>query len=213
MDDRMNKKLECMYSDHHKTGSRLRQSFIEEKRAALFNSWIGRDRDILDLGCRDATLTRHFLDGNRVTGGDIDLEALQFAKDTYGINVRQVDLNTDLPFADSSYDVVIMAEVLEHLPYPKITLPEIVRVLRPGGMFIGSVPLAYHLQNRIRVIRGKKLDYDPTHCQYFCYDTVTALLGSYFDVDEIVVLKGDRWSRISRRLFARNIAFKCIKRT
>jgi len=209
--DKEHSLLERMYSSHHKAGSRLRQSFMEEQRAALFLSWIGTGKDILDLGCRDGTLTRHFVPGNRVTGGDIDVDALDHAKAEHGIEVRQVNLNSELPFPDASFDVVVLAETLEHLPYPKITLPEIYRVLRPGGAFVGNAPIAYNLKNRYRVIRGKKLDYDPTHCQYFSIDSLTALLEGYFELDEMVALKGGRWARLSMRLFARNVAFRCRK--
>ena len=204
--------LERMYSTHHKTGGRLGQSFLEARRAEIFSSWIGSGKDVLDLGCRDGTLTRHYIAGNRLTGCDIDRDALDTASRNYGIATRQVDLNSALPFADASFDTVVMAETIEHLPYPKITLTEIRRVLRDGGLFIGNAPIAYHLKNRLRVLRGKKLDYDPTHCQYFSYDSLSELLGSFFSVEETVVLKGERWARFSRSLFARNVAFRCRKK-
>ncbi|MGH7275395.1 MAG: class I SAM-dependent methyltransferase [Candidatus Rokuibacteriota bacterium] len=207
--------LERMYATHHRReqagGQRLRQAFLEETRARLFRSWIGRNKDVLDLGCRDGTLTRHFTDGNRVTGADIDSEALAFAHREHGIQVRKANLNAALPFTDDSFDVVILAETLEHLPYPRITLEEIRRVLRSSGLFIGNVPLFYHLHGRWRVVRGKRLDNDPTHCQYFSHDSVRALLEEFFSIEAMVPLKGGRWAELSMRLFARNVAFRCRK--
>ncbi len=44
-----------------------------------------------------------------------------------------------LPFADASFDFVMSMAVLEHLRYPHIALGEIHRVLKPGGMFLGTV--------------------------------------------------------------------------
>jgi ubiquinone/menaquinone biosynthesis C-methylase UbiE len=43
---------------------------------------------------------------------------------------------TALPFADESFDAVACVEALEFLPAPRVTLAEMVRVLRPGGSFL-----------------------------------------------------------------------------
>jgi SAM-dependent methyltransferase len=207
--------LERLYATHHRReqagGQRRGQAFLEEPRARLFRSWIGTGKDVLDLGCRDGTLTRHFTAGNRVTGADIDSEALEFARREHEIEVRKANLNAALPFADDAFDVVILAETLEHLPYPRITLGEARRVLRRSGLFIGNLPLFYHLHGRWRVVRGKRLDNDPTHCQYFSYDSLRALLQEFFSIEAMVPLKGGRWARLSMRLFARNVAFRCRK--
>ncbi len=49
-----------------------------------------------------------------------------------------------LPFAEASFDTVILTQVLEHVPEPAQALAEVARVLRPGGRLIVSVPhLAY----------------------------------------------------------------------
>lgn len=47
---------------------------------------------------------------------------------------------TCLPFADESFDKVIAAEVLEHVPGDQAAMNEIARVLRPGGIAAVTVP-------------------------------------------------------------------------
>lgn len=47
--------------------------------------------------------------------------------------LRQADILT-LPYGDESFDFVMAAHVLEHLPQPQHALREMVRVLKPGGM-------------------------------------------------------------------------------
>ncbi|MHB8670254.1 MAG: class I SAM-dependent methyltransferase [Acidimicrobiales bacterium] len=42
----------------------------------------------------------------------------------------------NLPFADASFDVVVMTEVIEHLLRPDRAVWEVARVLRPGGVFV-----------------------------------------------------------------------------
>jgi SAM-dependent methyltransferase len=46
----------------------------------------------------------------------------------------------DLPFPDGSFDAVIAAEVLEHVPADERAMAEIARVLRPGGRIAVTVP-------------------------------------------------------------------------
>ena len=45
-----------------------------------------------------------------------------------------------LPFADASFDTVLCTEVLEHLPTPAACMTEMVRVLKPGGRLLLTVP-------------------------------------------------------------------------
>jgi SAM-dependent methyltransferase len=45
-----------------------------------------------------------------------------------------------LPFADESFDRVIAAEILEHLPEDSLAMTELFRVLKPGGLIAVTVP-------------------------------------------------------------------------
>lgn len=76
-----------------------------------------------------------------------------------------------LPFPDSSFDAVIAAEILEHIPDDKGALAEAARVLRPGGRLAVTVPRygpervcwalsdAYHEVEggHVRIYRGDEL--------------------------------------------------------
>ena len=202
-----------VYAEHHDTGKRIGKSFMEDVRAPLFRNWIGTGKTILDLGGRDGTLTRHFKDGNTVVIGDIDTNAMALARQNLGVDTIEVNLNKPLPFEDQSFDVVVLAEVLEHLPYPTITFGEIQRVLKPGGILVGSIPLAYHIKDRWQVLRGRKLwvNGDPTHVQFFKYDELLAFFERYLEVDDVVSLKGGKKAEWFPKLFARDVAFRCRK--
>ena len=211
MNDNEKNLVQSFYETHHKEGQRLNQSFLESIRGQLFSNWIGKNKKVLDLGGRDGTLTKHFIEKNHVTLADIDENALEYAKKNYKVETMKVDLNQSLPFKDNSFDVVVMAEVLEHLPYPNITLGEIKRVLKTNGKFIGNLPLAYHLKDRWQIIRGRKLliSGDPTHLQFLSYEDVQELISKYFNIEEIEILKGGKLSNKFPKIFARNIAFRC----
>ncbi|MDB4822431.1 class I SAM-dependent methyltransferase [Candidatus Pseudothioglobus singularis] len=207
--------VQSFYESHHKDGQRLKQSFLENTRGLLFADWIGTNKKVLDLGGRDGTLTKHFIEKNNVTLADIDENALEYAKINYKVETMKVDLNQSLPFKDNSFDVVLMAEVLEHLPYPNITLSEIKRVLKKNGEFIGNLPLAYHLKDRWQIIRGRKLliSGDPTHLQFLSYGDVKKLMSNFFNIEEITILKGGKLSKKFPEMFARNIAFRCTNKS
>ena len=59
-----------------------------------------------------------------------------------------------LPIADSSIDVVIMSELIEHLVDPDGTLDEAWRVLRPGGTLLLSTPNLAAWYNRVLLACG-----------------------------------------------------------
>lgn len=58
---------------------------------------------------------------------------------TFGM-VRHEDLRA-LSFPSNSFDLVLSAEVFEHIPEPYVALKEVFRVLKPGGSYIWSVPM------------------------------------------------------------------------
>lgn len=204
--------IQSFYENHHSTGNRLNQSFLEKERGSLFSEWIGKNKKVLDLGGRDGTLSKYYSKNNKVIIGDIDEKALSFAKDNYDLETQLTNLNETLPFPDNSFDCVVMAEVLEHLPYPIITLSEVKRVLKQDGKFIGNLPLAYHLKDRIQILRGRRLmiSGDPTHLQFLSYEDIKELLSVFFEIKKIEILKGGKKkSKMFPKLFARNIAFNC----
>jgi len=109
---------------------------------------------VLDLGCGEGRHVHgvHLLGGVNVVGLDLDLPSLAKAREGLAMlgaaepgGVSAV-LSGDayrLPFPDDAFDAVICSEVLEHLhEYPK-ALSEITRVLKPGGVFVPTVPRAW----------------------------------------------------------------------
>ena len=91
---------------------------------------------LLDVGCGTAWLATHFAD---YTGVDGSQEAVDGAV-ALGRNVQLCDLSNPLPFADETFDGVILKDLLEHVPDPVAVVDEVRRVLRPGGIVFASSP-------------------------------------------------------------------------
>jgi SAM-dependent methyltransferase len=47
----------------------------------------------------------------------------------------------DIPVPDSSYDVILCTEVIEHIPEPTLAIREFSRILKPGGTLLITAPL------------------------------------------------------------------------
>ncbi len=119
----------------------------------LARAQVGPGARVLDLGCgagrhafaclragaRVVALDRA---GAEVAGAAGMLAAMSAAGEA-GVGGGWAALAGDagrLPFPDSCFDVVIAAEVLEHLPDDRAAVDELARVLRPGGVLALSVP-------------------------------------------------------------------------
>jgi 2-polyprenyl-3-methyl-5-hydroxy-6-metoxy-1,4-benzoquinol methylase len=81
------------------------------------------------------------------------------------------------------FDVVVFADVLEHLPNPASVLHLTRKVLNPGGLVIASIPNIAHWSIRWELLRGR-FDYQPygimdaTHLRWFTEKTVRSLFES-----------------------------------
>jgi SAM-dependent methyltransferase len=91
------------------------------------------------------------------------------------------------------------------LQFPDTLVREIRRVLRPGGVIVGSVPNAYRLQSRLRFVLGRPPEDDPTHLRMFSPAVLQDLLAEFEDVRLSFV--GGRYRRLSARLLARDLVF------
>ena len=130
-----------------------RRHLAEPERMDIFEElWIGKHQELIDklnkghamdLGCGIGQFTDYFIDnGFQVTSADISVNALNALKErTPAATTVELDMSQPLPFADSAFDVVF-ANLSIHYFDKKTTFAlsnEIYRVLKPGGLFIGSV--------------------------------------------------------------------------
>jgi len=196
------------YAEHHRERRDEGEFVFVPARIPLFQAAIGRGKRVVDLGCRTGALTQHLLDGNEVVGVDVDPAALAKARER-GIEPVLADVEEPLPFEDASFDAAVAGELFEHLRFPDGLVREIRRVLRPGGVLVGSVPNAFRLQSRLRFLRGLAPEDDPTHLRMFSPGQLRALLAEFEGV-RLQYVDG-RYRRVHPRLLARDLVFTASK--
>jgi 2-polyprenyl-3-methyl-5-hydroxy-6-metoxy-1,4-benzoquinol methylase len=203
-------RLDALYSSHHKAKEGF--TFGAEERASTIASLVGGPGvRILDLGCRDGALTKHYATSNIVTGMDVDREALHRAEKRLGIETIWADVEEPFPFPCESFDVVVAGELLEHVAQPAAVVGEARRVLTAPGAFVGSVPNAFRLKGRLRFMSGRQPETDATHLHLFTTIDLRTLLLASFAHAEIKLAVG-RYARYHPGLMARDQIFRATGR-
>jgi methionine biosynthesis protein MetW len=139
---------------------------------------------LLDIGCGTGSLSRLLADecGAEVVGVEPDVERAAKAS-SRGVKVLRGYLSAQMIRDAGTFDVALMADVLEHLPSPQEILLLAREALKPRGSVIVSVPNVAHWSVRLCLARGK-FEYQPwgimdaTHLRWFTAESARALLAS-----------------------------------
>ncbi|MFC3650338.1 class I SAM-dependent methyltransferase [Dyella humi] len=98
---------------------------------------------VLDIGCADGWVREVLHQDCHYIGLDYPTTA----QNLYDTRPNVFASGTHLPFADDTFDTVLLLEVLEHVDNADAMLSEIERVLRPNGRLLLSVPFLYPLHD------------------------------------------------------------------
>ncbi len=141
---------------------------------------VPRGSRVLDLGCGDGAMLDYLQRERGCSGYGIEIDdANLLACVQRGINVIQLNLDEGLSmFDDSSFDVVLQVDTLQHLRNTETMLVETARVGRTG---IVAFPNFAHWPNRLAVMRGRM----PVtrRLPYQWYDTPNIRVGTYKDFE------------------------------
>ena len=136
---------------------------------------IPRGGRLLEIGCASGFLLLAARErGFDAHGVEMSAWASAHARDRYGLDVRTGSLE-DLNLPAASYDVVVLADVIEHLHDPRRTVRHIHRVLRPGRLLLLLTPDVGSLTARVLGRRWWGLLDD--HYFYFSRQTLRRLLA------------------------------------
>jgi 2-polyprenyl-3-methyl-5-hydroxy-6-metoxy-1,4-benzoquinol methylase len=77
--------------------------------------------------------------GYEATGTELSPWVADFGRETFGVNVLAGTVEA-LPLPEAGFDVVILNDVIEHLPHPVVTLTRCAQLLAPDGFFVIQTP-------------------------------------------------------------------------
>ncbi|HEU4888920.1 MAG TPA: class I SAM-dependent methyltransferase [Thermoanaerobaculia bacterium] len=156
--------------------------YFEDVNWGLLRLWNGRrGLRVLDAGCGFATTSERIQQlGNEVTGLEESAVACEVASKRLA-HVVQADLQ-QADLGEAQFDVLIFADVLEHVPWPVGVLRKYLRWLAPGGSVIVSLPNVGLWSVRFAHLFGS-WQYeetgvlDRTHLRFFTRKSARWLLG------------------------------------
>jgi len=135
---------------------------------------VGCGMKILDVGCSTGTLGAEIKrKGNTVWGLDVSEKAVAIAKDKLDkVFVCDVEDHANLPIHGEQFDVIVYADILEHLTDPLTTLREYKRFLKEDGFIVVSLPNIASWTIRVKKLFGplKPSKYgilDETHKHFY----------------------------------------------
>jgi SAM-dependent methyltransferase len=142
----------------------------------------------LDLGCGDGRLTAS-LDARQLTAADVSAVALARAGQRLaGARLVELDPDSSLPLEDTSFDLVLCAETLEHVRDVQLLLSEARRVLAPGGALAITTPAHGRRDGAEILARGFERAFDPLspHLRFLTARSLRDLLGGLgFEIESL----------------------------
>ncbi len=153
---------------------------------SLVADLVGRGKRVLDVGCWTGDLGRALVArGCQVSGIEIDADAAEKARaDLETVVVADLDTEpSSRLFPAGSFDVIVFADVLEHLRDPVAVLADAANLLAPDGKIVISVPNVTHGSVRLALLQGRWTYtatglLDETHIRFFNRSGVLAMFAA-----------------------------------
>lgn len=185
----MDNEFQYNYGDCYKNDKFVRMRFEIVKN--LLSPYLKNGINVLDIGCYDGSMLevlKKDLRSINYTGLDADGTALEIAL-LRGAKTMKVNFeNDDLPFKETSFDIIVMGEVLEHLRNPARLIKQAQGLLKDGGVIVISLPNECTIYHRLKMLLGKGLDgtgFEPGyHLHFPTLGQGRDFIGNYFKIVE-----------------------------
>ena len=143
---------------------------------------VGNNKKVLDVGCATGLVARKLKqNGCKVVGIEIDAYQADLAREACDKTIIGDVETMSLELTPLSFDVILMADVLEHLKEPLETLRKVSQFLSQEGFALIVLPNIAHLYFRFKLLTGQ-FDYqekgtlDKTHLRFYTLKTARRLV-------------------------------------
>lgn len=154
---------------------------------------VGKQYNILDLGCGTGVYTKKMLHENTtVTGSDFSEVAL--SKLPNNVTAVKSDVSKSMPFDSNSFDVIMLMDIMELVPDLILFLNEIKRIIKKDGLIIGCVPNSNFLLNHLKILfTGKSISqiFYGTHTRFYSKNYLYEIFNKDgFELDDLEGITG-----------------------
>jgi SAM-dependent methyltransferase len=179
-----------------------RAAAYERARPEILDHVPATARRVLDLGCATGTTGAALKRRQDVEVVGVELEP-EYAREAATRLDEVLTADVELATPGGRFDVLIAADILEHLKDPWATLRRYAELLEPGATAIVSLPNVAHWSTYAQLARGslpRKPEgiFDATHLRWFTLGDARALLLQAGLTPHTVVRRGWIYTRGSR---------------
>jgi len=107
-----------------------------KKIKSIYLKYLQPNTKILDLMSSWKSHIPDILENNKIIGLGLNKQELMKNKDLYDYVIHDLNFDFQLPFIENEFDAVICTSSIEYLIKPLEVTKEVVRVVKPGGVFI-----------------------------------------------------------------------------
>ena len=145
---------------------------------------------LLEIGCGHGNfLLEARAQGYQVAGLEYSADAAQKANQNLAADLVQVGAVGQTPLPKSSYDICVLADVIEHVRNPKDFLQHVWHVLKPDGIIFVATPSTDSWS--ARMLGRRWMEFKPEHLFYFDRKTISRILTNA-GFSEIAVTTGQK---------------------